>query len=48
MWLLFIKEDNSRKIGTVGALQFDVIQFRLEHEYGANVLITGWCTKLAG
>ena len=34
---LFIKEDNGRKIvGTVGALQFDVIQFRLEHEYGAK------------
>ncbi|RME95174.1 MAG: peptide chain release factor 3, partial [Bacteroidetes bacterium] len=23
-------------IGTVGALQFDVIQYRLEHEYGAK------------
>jgi len=35
---LFIKEDNNRKIiGTVGALQFDVIQYRLEHEYGASV-----------
>jgi peptide chain release factor 3 len=34
---LFIKEDNGRKIiGTVGALQFDVIQYRLEHEYGAK------------
>jgi len=34
---LFIKEDNGRKIiGTVGALQFDVIQYRLEHEYGAS------------
>lgn len=34
---LFTKEDNGRKIiGTVGALQFDVIQYRLEHEYGAN------------
>lgn len=33
---LFTKEDNGRKIiGTVGALQFDVIQYRLEHEYGA-------------
>jgi peptide chain release factor 3 len=33
---LFIKEDNNRKIiGTVGALQFDVIKYRLEHEYGA-------------
>jgi peptide chain release factor 3 len=33
---LFTKEDNNRKIiGTVGALQFDVIQYRLEHEYGA-------------
>ncbi len=35
---LFTKEDNGRKIiGTVGALQFDVIKYRLEHEYGAQV-----------
>ncbi len=35
---LFTKEDNGRKIiGTVGALQFEVIQYRLEHEYGASV-----------
>jgi peptide chain release factor 3 len=35
---LFTKEDNGRKIiGTVGALQFEVIQYRLEHEYGAKV-----------
>ncbi|MEZ4957881.1 MAG: peptide chain release factor 3 [Saprospiraceae bacterium] len=34
---LFIKENNGRKIiGTVGALQFEVIQYRLEHEYGAK------------
>ena len=34
---LFIKEDTNQKIiGTVGALQFDVIQYRLEHEYGAS------------
>ncbi len=34
---LFIKLNNNRKIiGTVGALQFDVIQYRLEHEYGAQ------------
>ncbi|HHH50504.1 MAG TPA: peptide chain release factor 3 [Saprospiraceae bacterium] len=34
---LFIKEINGRKIiGTVGALQFDVIQYRLKHEYGAS------------
>ena len=33
---LFTKEFNNRKIiGTVGALQFEVIQYRLEHEYGA-------------
>ncbi|MDQ3141150.1 MAG: peptide chain release factor 3 [Bacteroidota bacterium] len=33
---MFIKEDSQRKIiGVVGALQFDVIQYRLEHEYGA-------------
>ncbi|TVR77548.1 MAG: peptide chain release factor 3 [Saprospirales bacterium] len=34
---LFTKMDNNRKIiGTVGALQFEVIQYRLEHEYGAK------------
>lgn len=34
---LFTKEDNGRKIiGTVGALQFEVIQYRLENEYGAS------------
>ena len=35
---LFTKESNGRQIiGTVGALQFDVIQYRLKHEYGASV-----------
>ncbi|MFK7774820.1 MAG: peptide chain release factor 3 [Saprospiraceae bacterium] len=34
---LFIKDLNGRKIiGTVGALQFEVIQYRLKHEYGAS------------
>jgi len=34
---LFVQKSNGRKIiGTVGALQFDVIQYRLEHEYGAK------------
>jgi peptide chain release factor 3 len=34
---LFTKEINGRKIiGTVGALQFEVIQYRLQHEYGAS------------
>jgi peptide chain release factor 3 len=33
---LFVSVANGRKIiGTVGALQFDVIQYRLEHEYSA-------------
>ncbi|MFZ1257262.1 MAG: peptide chain release factor 3, partial [Saprospiraceae bacterium] len=33
---MFIKEDSQRKIiGVVGALQFDVIQYRMEHEYNA-------------
>lgn len=33
---LFIRDfDQAKIIGTVGALQFDVIQYRLEHEYGA-------------
>ena len=30
---------NGRKvIGTVGALQYEVIQYRLEHEYGAKCI----------
>lgn len=34
---LFTSTMNGRKIiGTVGALQFEVIQYRLEHEYGAK------------
>ena len=34
---LFTLESNGRKIiGTVGALQYEVIQYRLEHEYGAR------------
>lgn len=34
---MFTKELNGRKIvGTVGALQFDVLQYRLQHEYGAS------------
>jgi peptide chain release factor 3 len=34
---LFIQQPGNRKIiGTVGELQFDVIRFRLEHEYGAK------------
>ena len=34
---LFTLDSNGRKvIGTVGALQYEVIQYRLEHEYGAK------------
>ena len=34
---LFTNKYNGRKIiGTVGSLQFDLIKFRLEHEYGAS------------
>ncbi|MFZ2339650.1 MAG: peptide chain release factor 3 [Bacteroidales bacterium] len=34
---LFLQQPGNRKIiGTVGELQFDVIKFRLEHEYGAS------------
>lgn len=36
---LFTLEANGRKIiGTVGALQYEVIQYRLEHEYGAKCI----------
>jgi peptide chain release factor 3 len=30
------QQGNRRIVGTVGELQFDVIQYRLEHEYGAK------------
>ena len=34
---LFVREAGNRKIvGTVGELEFEVIQYRLEHEYGAK------------
>lgn len=34
---LFVNQFNNRKIiGTVGALQFEVIEYRLEHEYNAK------------
>ncbi|BDS14223.1 peptide chain release factor 3 [Aureispira anguillae] len=34
---LFTKNTNNRKIiGTVGQLQFEVLQYRLKHEYGAS------------
>ena len=34
---LFTQRQGNRKIvGTVGALQFDVLQYRLKHEYGAT------------
>jgi peptide chain release factor 3 len=34
---LFVNQFNNRKIiGTVGALQFEVIEYRLLHEYGAS------------
>ncbi|NEX14758.1 MAG: peptide chain release factor 3 [Prosthecochloris sp.] len=32
---LFMQYGNRKIVGTVGELQFDVIKFRLEHEYGA-------------
>ena len=36
---LFTKTwDGTKIIGTVGALQFEVIQYRLEHEYGAKCM----------
>ena len=31
------KSTNQKIVGVVGALQFDVIQYRLKHEYGASV-----------
>lgn len=38
---LFIQQPGNRKIvGTVGELQFEVIQYRLKHEYGASCEFT--------
>ena len=34
--LFTVEATNRRIIGTVGALQFEVIQYRLQHEYGAS------------
>lgn len=40
---LFTLINNNRKIiGTVGALQYEVIQYRLEHEYGAKCTYEGY------
>lgn len=35
---LFTTQSGRKIIGTVGQLQFDVIQYRLEHEYGASCI----------
>ncbi|RXK88446.1 peptide chain release factor 3 [Chlorobaculum sp. 24CR] len=37
---LFVQYGTKKIVGTVGELQFDVIQFRLEHEYGAQCSFT--------
>lgn len=34
--LFTLKQNNRKIIGTVGALQYEVIQYRLEHEYNAK------------
>jgi len=34
--LFYIPYNSRRIVGTAGALQFDVIQYRLDHEYGAS------------
>jgi peptide chain release factor 3 len=39
--LFTIEWNNRRIIGTVGPLQFDVIEYRLKHEYGASVRYEG-------
>jgi peptide chain release factor 3 len=39
---LFLQQPGNRKIiGTVGELQYEVIKFRLEHEYGAKCSFSG-------
>jgi peptide chain release factor 3 len=35
------RQGNRLIVGTVGELQFDVIAYRLEHEYGAAVTMQG-------
>jgi len=36
---LFMQQPGNRKIiGTVGELQYEVIKFRLEHEYGPGAV----------
>jgi peptide chain release factor 3 len=40
---------NNRKIiGTVGALQYEVIQYRLEHEYGAKCTYENFPKSMLG
>lgn len=34
--LFYMKDTNRKVVGTVGQLQFEVIKYRLEHEYGAE------------
>jgi peptide chain release factor 3 len=34
-------------VGVVGALQFEVLQYRIEHEYGANILLDRLAFSLA-
>lgn len=34
--LFFVQPGNRKIVGTVGELQFEVLQYRLEHEYGAR------------
>jgi len=39
--LFIVQSGNKKIIGTVGELQYDVIKFRLEHEYGAKCNFAG-------
>ena len=39
--LFIVQAGNKKIIGTVGELQYDVIKFRLEHEYGAKCSFAG-------
>ena len=38
---LFQKDDNEKILGAVGVLQFEVVQFRLENEYGVRAIYEG-------
>jgi len=46
---LFMQQPGNRKIiGTVGELQYEVIKFRLEHEYGIKIITRYFLPRVNG